>query len=379
MEDPKTRKVAVVMGPTGSGKSALCNIMAGSILFTESPDLSSCTYQTSIHTSNWMNSGQKTMIVDTPGHGDSAGRDTEHIRAMVESLKSIQYASVFVILFNGQSPRYDESLQSMLKTVVQIFGPEFFKHTILAFSRWGFDAVSKAQRSMNNETEAQRSTEYSNFIRNQFNLNFDIPSFFYEREYAHPVNGIDHAEIAEYKGQTAKLTQFLQSKTTNCDMRGLVAIQAEKDRLRIAAEQAEAERKRQEAIAAEQRRQAEIQRQAAEQQRRAAEQAAQARAQAEAQRRAAEQAARDAYNNSIVSSSLETQEVAVGGQYRQETSRKTRWHGFGQRDTVWWQVIQRYDIQQRTKNVRGDGRVEYTGWGTVRVDNRVVGNGSHHE
>jgi hypothetical protein len=43
----------------------------------------------------------------------------------------------------------------------------------------------------------------------------------------------------------AKLTTFLQARTTNCDMRGLVAIQAEKDRIRAAAEQAEAERKRQ--------------------------------------------------------------------------------------------------------------------------------------
>jgi hypothetical protein len=64
------------------------------------------------------------MIVDTPGHGDSSGRDSEHIRAMVESLKSIQYATVFVILFNGQAPRYDEPLQSMLHTLVEVaFAP----------------------------------------------------------------------------------------------------------------------------------------------------------------------------------------------------------------------------------------------------------------
>jgi len=380
MEELRQRKVAVVLGPTGSGKSALCNILAGSnALFVESEDLSSCTYQTSIQTANWLGSAPRVMIVDTPGHGDSSGRDSQHIVAMVESLKSVQYATVFIIVFNGQAPRYDEPLQSMLNTFVQVFGKDFFKHTMLAFSRWGFDAPSRNQRARNNESENQRSSAFSNNIKAQFNLGYDIPSFFYEKEYAQPDNTIDLAEVAEYRNQMVKLTNFLQSHSTNCDMRGLVAIQAEKDRLRQAAEQAEAESRRQQAIAQEQQRQAELQRQAAEQQRILAQQQAQARAQAEAQRLAAEQAARNAYNNSIVSSSLEQQDVAVGGQNRQETSRKTRWHKFSSRDTVWWNLVQQYHVQQRTRNVRGDGRVEYTAWATIRTDNRVVGSGSHHE
>lgn len=48
----------------------------------------------------------------------------------------------------------------------------------------------------------------------------------------------------KYNGQMAKMTTFLQAHN-NCDMRGIVAIQAEKDRLRVAAQQAEAERIRQ--------------------------------------------------------------------------------------------------------------------------------------
>lgn len=166
MADPKTRKVVVVMGPTGSGKSALCNILAGNALFQESDNVNSCTYQTHIQSANWLGSSQsmlfsftlfyhylfphlfqildiilklaeliffffaEAMIIDTPGHGDSGGRDSEHISAMVDSLKGIQYATAFIILFNGQSPRYDEPLQSMLNTLVQvsfIFSHFFFE------------------------------------------------------------------------------------------------------------------------------------------------------------------------------------------------------------------------------------------------------------
>jgi hypothetical protein len=50
--------------------------------------------------------------------------------------------------------------------ITNIFGREFFTHTILSFSRWGFDAVSISDRASNNETEHQRSTEYSSKYRN---------------------------------------------------------------------------------------------------------------------------------------------------------------------------------------------------------------------
>lgn len=58
--------------------------------------------------------------MDTPGHGDSGGNDTRHIYDMVDILKQLSIANVFIIVFNGQQPRYDEPIQAMLNALVGV-------------------------------------------------------------------------------------------------------------------------------------------------------------------------------------------------------------------------------------------------------------------
>ena len=41
------------------------------------------------------------IIIDTPGIGDSKGRDTEHIAKMVMNLKRIGYVHSFIITINS--------------------------------------------------------------------------------------------------------------------------------------------------------------------------------------------------------------------------------------------------------------------------------------
>jgi len=41
------------------------------------------------------------IIIDTPGFGDSKGRDTEHIAKMVMNLKRIGYVHSFIITINS--------------------------------------------------------------------------------------------------------------------------------------------------------------------------------------------------------------------------------------------------------------------------------------
>ena len=174
------------------------------------------------------------LIIDTPGLGDSGGNDTRHIYDMVDILKQLAVANIFlrnkknknkrgkgedmeitvakylvvfdidinifIVLFNGQQPRYDEPLQTMLNTfvgvskipstlltpfhifscsfllsfpysfflfsliLVNIFGIGFLRHTILGFSRWGFDEASKRRRRQNNFSEDSRRTRYAGMI-----------------------------------------------------------------------------------------------------------------------------------------------------------------------------------------------------------------------
>jgi predicted GTPase len=46
-------------------------------------------------------------LIDTPGLGDSEGRDGEHIASMVAELKKVGSVNTFLIVLNGQNPRFD--------------------------------------------------------------------------------------------------------------------------------------------------------------------------------------------------------------------------------------------------------------------------------
>jgi len=48
------------------------------------------------------------IIIDTPGLGDTEGRDSEHIAKMVFDLKTIGYVHLFVITLNSEEPRFNE-------------------------------------------------------------------------------------------------------------------------------------------------------------------------------------------------------------------------------------------------------------------------------
>ena len=47
-------------------------------------------------------------------------RDSLHIAEMVKELKQLEYINAFLILFNAQNPRRDESLRAMIDIFTQI-------------------------------------------------------------------------------------------------------------------------------------------------------------------------------------------------------------------------------------------------------------------
>ena len=79
------------------------------------------------------------------GLGDPSGTDSTHIANIVNELKPLEYMNAFLILFNSQNPRLDESLRGMIDIFTQIFGRErFFDNVIIVFTRW--DHSEKAER-----------------------------------------------------------------------------------------------------------------------------------------------------------------------------------------------------------------------------------------
>lgn len=67
-----------MIGSTGTGKSASCNSLCSlADKFHSSSEPSSVTFDTTLYDLHWFGSPDETMftLIDTPGLGDSEGRD----------------------------------------------------------------------------------------------------------------------------------------------------------------------------------------------------------------------------------------------------------------------------------------------------------------
>ncbi len=66
---------------------------------------------------------------------------------MVQQLKKLQFVNAFLIVFNAQQPRLDQSLRAMLQIFTLIFGGvTFYKNVILGFTRWEHSQKADRQR-----------------------------------------------------------------------------------------------------------------------------------------------------------------------------------------------------------------------------------------
>ena len=94
MQIPKIQelfKCVCVLGGTGTGKSASCKTITGiktNDVFKPSSSLSSVTFETKGIMANWFGdkTKEKIFVIDTPGFGDSDGKDTLNIAKMVCAL-----------------------------------------------------------------------------------------------------------------------------------------------------------------------------------------------------------------------------------------------------------------------------------------------------
>ena len=81
MGNPNVVKVVCMLGATGTGKSSVANTLSSSEVFKVSSDINSQTAKTEgvmamIQTEH---KDLQTLIIDTPGLGDSEGRDSLHL------------------------------------------------------------------------------------------------------------------------------------------------------------------------------------------------------------------------------------------------------------------------------------------------------------
>ena len=138
---PKIYRI-VPLGPTGSGKSQLCNFIyqdesnkkfkVSNRLHSQTkiPQIESCFRK--INDKDNIN----IELVDTAGCSDSAGSDEENFKELIDILRIKKSIDLFLLVFNFTN-RIDGKTKDYMKLIANTFTPtEFFNHLAIIFTRY---------------------------------------------------------------------------------------------------------------------------------------------------------------------------------------------------------------------------------------------------
>jgi len=152
-------------------------------------------------------------VIDTPGASDAECRDHEHMTTLYEAVKQIGSITAFILLFNGQNPRFSAGLQEQVKVYQTIFGPEMWSNVISEFTFWQHDynSIQKRKKNQQRDMKTQHTIWNEQYTR-RFGVNQTIPTVFvdpvFDPEFA------DEAEVILNQGQTDKLWTLLTQNFT---------------------------------------------------------------------------------------------------------------------------------------------------------------------
>merc|ERR1711892_323878 len=170
------RMKLLIIGKTGTGKSSLCNVITGhpmdSDIFPVSAEAVSCTQSTQFGWVNFnANVGRPISLIDTIGFDDpKKDKDADIIGELVHQLKNnCDYVNLFMIAVNGQNPRLDGALMGMIRIFEGMFGQEFWKQAVIAFTRIPMDVKSIKKRNKNTkQSDEELAKEYLKVVENEF-------------------------------------------------------------------------------------------------------------------------------------------------------------------------------------------------------------------
>ena len=241
---------AIVVGPTGMGKSQFCNFIQRdktNSINKVSDSLNSCTQDPFSNIFKRNNNNYE--FIDSAGSSDTGDKDIENLKRLVEYLKkksSIDH--ILLLLKFGE--RVTNDTRDYIKTLGKIFTPaEFYSHLSVIFTKSPIKPSKKEEKTKNQTIE-----EINKIIRNSFNLTQDeiIPEvnvYFIDTEYDEDENTYDEKsqDTIDLIMEQIKLNvfNFGSIDTTNLDCVGESAkyrLEAQKKQIEQLKELVEKER-----------------------------------------------------------------------------------------------------------------------------------------
>ena len=84
----------------------------------------------------------------------------------------MKFIHVFILAFNGESPRFANSLKSTIRLFEKMFGNLFWNNVMLEVTRWHFDDRSIKNRKERGESEKKWEQNWNQEFHDS---KFDIP------------------------------------------------------------------------------------------------------------------------------------------------------------------------------------------------------------
>ena len=145
------------------------------------------------------------QVVDTPGFGDSEGRDNQFIVEMMDVLKNdLGYTNIITLVIEGSTPRFGEALYNMLRQMTSIFGNEWWDFMVVGVSKWSYDQDDIDQRNEDCTYYPDRCQDEAWFIR-EFNSKFQEKfgltknfTFAFVDSWSQTINNIDDEVQQQY-------------------------------------------------------------------------------------------------------------------------------------------------------------------------------------
>jgi len=214
LADPKI----VILGATGVGKSSVANVLLG-----ESPDCEDCTFPicdgsdsctnaTKYAEGKWLGLDIPFTIVDTPGFGDSEGRDDQFIDEMVDVLvHHVNTTNVFLLTFNGEDPRMDNMIKQMIREMEMLFGYDFWDNVILEATHWAYTENDIRQRNSTGKTEEWWTKDKNEALRKEYHLDHDLDAVFIDSWAKQDWNLDDQTQQDAFNRETEKLWEYAKT------------------------------------------------------------------------------------------------------------------------------------------------------------------------
>lgn len=184
----------VFVGCSGSGKSSLCTAISSQDLSKGARESSSFkigdgtkseTQICTIGEHQWLGTKapeDRAIIIDTPGLNDSEGRDEQHIVAIIDAMKKLEYVTAIIFVVNSADPRFSKSLQDSVSRFENAFcgdassadafrdarAKSFYQNIVVCFQRWKMNEDAVADREDSGITEERLTSEFNAQFHEKF-------------------------------------------------------------------------------------------------------------------------------------------------------------------------------------------------------------------